>query len=75
MQMSRIVFIRAVKTKNTKTMVANKISVDDTVQIDGQDYGTVTEVIFRGFATLYMVRILDSSFEVGSKKSMQEGDQ
>ena len=46
MQMSRIVFIRAVKTKTTKTMAANTISVNDTVQIDGQGYGIVTEVIF-----------------------------
>ena len=50
-------------------------SVNDTVQIDGQGYGIVTEVIFRGFATLYLIRILDSSFEVWSTKCMQEGDQ
>ena len=45
-------------------MASNNISVNDTVQIDGQGYGIVTEVVFRGFATLYKVRLLGSSFEV-----------
>ena len=71
MQMSQIVFKRAVKTKKKKNKNnggEQHRSVNDTVQIDGQGYGIVTEVIFRGFATLYMIWILDSSFEVGSTK-------
>ena len=54
----------ALSKQKTKTMASNNISVNDTVQIDGQGYGIVTEVIFRGFATFNMVRLLDSSFEV-----------
>ena len=73
--MSRIVFMSAVKTKKKNNGGEQHRSVNGTVQIDGQGYGIVTEVIFRGFATLYMIRILDSSFKVGSTKCMQEGDQ
>ena len=57
MQSSRI--IRAVKIIKTN-MASFDISVNDKVQIDGQGYGLVTEIVFRGFATLYMVRLIDS---------------
>ncbi|KAH3804727.1 hypothetical protein DPMN_133015 [Dreissena polymorpha] len=40
------------------------ISVNDKMQIDGQGYGFATEIVFREFATLDMVRIIDSDFEV-----------
>ncbi|KAH3833249.1 hypothetical protein DPMN_106554 [Dreissena polymorpha] len=45
-------------------MASFDISVNDKVQIDCQGYGIVTELVFRGFATLYMFKIIDSDFEV-----------
>ena len=45
-------------------MASFDISVNDKEQIDCQGYGIVTELVFRGFATLYMFKIIDSDFEV-----------
>ncbi|XP_060554752.1 uncharacterized protein KIAA1958-like [Ruditapes philippinarum] len=45
-------------------MASNVISVNDQVRIDGHGLGIVTEIVYRGFTTSYMVRLVDSNFEV-----------
>ena len=46
-------------------MASNYFSVDDRVSIDGKGRGIVTEIVFRGFDTFYMVKFVGlTDFEV-----------